>query len=158
MEMYNNMYGQYYKNPYAQPQQPMQYQPQPIYQPQTMGIQGKTVDSLEVVKAMDIPLDGSISYFPLVDGSAIVTKQLQQDGTSKTVVFRPADTVEPQIKYVTPEELKESLSKLDNSKDIAELRENIAKIDISKDVDELKEELKSLKRRMRLFADDKKEE
>ena len=94
----------------------------------------------------------------MVDGSAIVTKQLQQDGTSKTVIFRPADTAEPQIKYVTPEELKESLSKLDNSKDIAELKENIAKLDISKDVDELKEELKSLKRRMRLFADDKKEE
>ncbi len=87
-----------------------------------------------------------------------MTKQLQQDGTSKTVIFRPADTTEPQIKYVTPEELKESLSKLDNSKDIAELKDSVARMDISKDVAELKEELKSLKRRMRLFADHKKEE
>lgn len=59
---------------------------------------------------------------------------------------------------MTPEELKESLSKLDNSKDIAELKDSVARMDISKDVAELKEELKSLKRRMRLFADDKKEE
>ena len=46
-------------------------------------LNGKSVDSLDVVKAMDIPLDGSISYFPLTDGSAIVSKQLQNDGTSK---------------------------------------------------------------------------
>ena len=73
--MYNNMYNQFYRGPFVQPQT---YQPQsqPTYQPQQpVGIQGKTVDSLEVVKAMDIPLDGSISYFPLVDGSAIITKQ-----------------------------------------------------------------------------------
>lgn len=140
--MYNPMYNQFYKNPYIQPQQPA-YQPQPVYQPQqAVGIQGKTVDSLEVVKAMDIPLDGSVSYFPLIDGSAIVTKQLQQDGTSKTVIFKPVDNTEPQVKYITPEELKQELNKLDNSKEL----------------NELKEELKSLRRKMRFFVDDKKEE
>lgn len=140
--MYNNMYNQFYRGPFVQPQT-YQAQPQPTYQPQQpMGIQGKTVDSLEVVKAMDIPLDGSISYFPLVDGSAIVTKQLQQDGTSKTIIFKPVDTTEPQVKYITPEELKAEISKLDNSKEL----------------NELKEELKSLRRKMRFFVDDKKEE
>ena len=140
--MYNNMYNQFYRGPFVQPQT-YQPQPQPTYQPQQpVGIQGKTVDSLEVVKAMDIPLDGSISYFPLVDGSAIVTKQLQQDGTSKTIIFKPVDTAEPQVKYITPEELKTELSKLDNSKEL----------------NELKEELKSLRRKMRFFVDDKKEE
>lgn len=136
-----NMYNQFYRSPFIQPQPQPQYQ-QPVYQPQPTGIQGKTVDSLEVVKAMDIPLDGSISYFPLVDGSAIVTKQLQQDGTSKTVIFKPVDATEPQMKYVTPDELKERL----------------ATLDYSKEVQELKEELKNLKRKIRLFADDKKEE
>ena len=140
--MYNNMYNQFYRSPFIQPQT-YQPQPQPTYQPQQpVGIQGKTVDSLEVVKAMDIPLDGSISYFPLVDGSAIVTKQLQQDGTSKTIIFKPVDTTEPQVKYITPEELKAEISKLDNSKEL----------------NELKEELKSLRRKMRFFVDDKKEE
>lgn len=83
---------------------------------------------------------------------------MQQDGTSKTVIFKPVDVSEPQTKYVTLDELKNSISKLDNSKEIAELRESMNKLDNSKDVQELKEELKSLKRKMRLFADDKKEE
>ncbi len=141
--MYNNMYNQFYRGPYMPPQQMQAYQPQPTYQPpQPTGIQGKTVDSLEVVKAMDIPLDGSVSYFPLVDGSAIVTKQLQQDGTSKTVIFKPVDNTEPPTKYITHEDLKTELSKLDNSKEL----------------NELKEELKNLRRKMRFFVDDKKEE
>jgi len=139
------MYTPY--NPYyIQPQmnrmnQYMPPQQTPTYNPPS-GLQGKSVDSLEVVKAMDIPLDGSISYFPLVDGSAIVTKQLQQDGTSKTVIFKPVDNTETQTKYITQDDLKIALGKLDNSKEINELRD----------------ELKSLKRRMRFFVDDKKEE
>ena len=141
------MFGNY--NPYyIQPQvgrMNQQYVPQqpiqPMYNPSSL--QGKSVDSLEVVKAMDIPLDGSISYFPLIDGSAIVTKQLQQDGTSKTVIFKPVDPgAEQQVKYITPEELKAEISKLDNSKEL----------------NELKDELKSLRRKMRFFVDDKKEE
>ncbi len=144
------MFGNY--NPYyIQPQvgrMNQQYIPpqpqQPMYNPS--GLQGKSVDSLEVVKAMDIPLDGSVSYFPLIDGSAIVTKQLQQDGTSKTVIFKPVDNTEPQIKYITPEELK------------AELKTELSKLDHSKELNELKDELKSLRRKIRLFVEDKKEE
>ena len=51
-----------YNNPYyIQPQmnrmnQYIPPQPSPAYNPQS-GLQGKSVDSLEVVKAMDIPLD-----------------------------------------------------------------------------------------------------
>lgn len=89
--MFNN-FNPY--NPYYQ-QQRFQYQPQPqmynqdqqnsIYRQSTpQGLQGKVVDNIEVVKAMDIPLDGSTSYFAIADGSAIVTKQLQQDGTSNS--------------------------------------------------------------------------
>ena len=98
---YNQFYGQMQmpKMANAQPMQsvqPMQtmeqYQPQQIYK--QIGLQGKSVDSIDVVKAMDIPLDFSISYFPLTDGSAIVTKQLQTDGTSKTVVYKPIEDKE----------------------------------------------------------------
>ena len=139
-----NAYNPYYGYNKINPQFMQQYVPQQQYTTpqQPIGIQGKTVDSLEVVKAMDIPLDGSTSYFPLIDGSAIVTKQLQQDGTSKMVIFKPVDDKEPQIKYVTSEELKSELSKLDNSKELRELRD----------------ELKSLRRKMQFFVDDKKEE
>ena len=62
------------------------------------GLQGKQVDSVDVVKATDVPFDGSVSYFPLTDGSAIVTKQLQMDGTSKIVIFKPFNEQKSEIK------------------------------------------------------------
>ena len=139
---FNPYYGympQYGKTPYYM-QQSMttpQYQPQtndymqniqPNYQ-KPITLQGKSVDNIEVVKATDIPLDGSVSYFPLVDGSAIVTKKLQADGTSRMVVYKPIETQQPkQVEekeiYITEKELDEKLSKLDNT----ELKEEIEKM------------------------------
>ena len=95
--MYNNYgYNPYYPQQRYQGvdtnnQQPMMttYQ-QPMQLAKPSGLLGKSVDNIDVVKATDIPLDGSISYFPLTDGSAIVSKQLQMDGTSKMVVYKPA--------------------------------------------------------------------
>ena len=94
--MYNqfNPYNQYYNQPrYQQPIQQVQpIQPiQPLSDTKSIGLQGKLIDSIEVAKAIDINLDGSISYFPLTDGSAIITKQLQTDGTSKTIIYKPSD-------------------------------------------------------------------
>lgn len=135
--MYNN-YNPY--NPYFNYIQP---QPQPLQQfKQPIGLQGKSVDSLDVVRAIDIPLDGTISYFPLVDGSAIVTKQLQQDGTSKTMIYKPVEnenTIQP--KYITEEQLNEAIKNIDNK--------------------EIKDDIKTLKRQIRDLTDeinDKKEE
>ena len=88
------MYNNYGYNPYY-PQQKFQNIEQPNQQPMMTTYQppmqlakpttllGKAVESIDVVKATDIPLDGSISYFPLTDGSAIVSKQLQTDGTRR---------------------------------------------------------------------------
>ena len=74
----------------------------------TLGLFGKVVDSADVVKVTDIPLDGSTSYFPLTDGSAILTKKLQLDGTSKITVYKPVIEEEKPIqKYVTFDDLEE---------------------------------------------------
>jgi hypothetical protein len=138
---FNPYYGytpQYGKTPYYM-QQPMttpQYQPQATdymsqmqnaYQ-KPLALQGKTVDNIEVVKATDIPLDGSVSYFPLVDGSSIVTKQLMQDGTSRMIVYKPAET-EPKTTenkeiYVTEKQLEEKLKIFNNE----ELKQEIEKL------------------------------
>lgn len=152
--MFNNSFNPYYMQPQmqrvqpVQPMQPMDQQytqptpqpTQPIYR-QALGLQGKSVDSLDVVKAMDIPLDGSISYFPLVDGSAIVTKQLQQDGTSKTIIYRPTEDEKPEEpkkeEYVTIKQFNETMKDLDG-----------------KQFKELKEEMKSLKRQFRDLSED----
>ena len=99
------MFGTY-NNGFNQPMYMNNYQNnntlrQPIT-PSIGGLMGKVVDSADVVKVTDIPLDGSTSYFPLVDGSAILTKKLQVDGTSKIVVYKPV-VEEPKEtpKYVT---------------------------------------------------------
>lgn len=105
---YNYYTNQYIPNPYyLRPQEQMQYN-------RPSGLQGKMIDNIEVVKAIDIPLDGSTSYFPLADGSAIVSKQLQQDGTSKIIIYKPGEENKP-IKYATENDLniiKEELTNL----------------------------------------------
>ena len=131
------MYNNYGFNPYYQQRfQPMTQQ-QPVEQLSVNTavqsrslLNGKSVDSLDVVKAMDIPLDGSISYFPLTDGSAIVTKQLQMDGTSKTVVYKPIDEKNT-TKYVTSEDIEV----------------------IKKDYEDLKQEIKALEKKLKSKGD-----
>lgn len=147
------MYGQpnYYGNQYFA--QPMQYR-QPMQQPQLqqpmqtldfnkpVGLQGKSVDNIDVVKAMDIPLDGSISYFPIADGSAIITKQLQQDGTSKTLVYKLSnDNVSQETKkYITEDELNNAISKINTSdwkEEVKTIKKQIKELMI--DFDEIKD-------------------
>ena len=102
----------YWNNPYTQvPYQPMQnYQNMNRY----VNLQGRIVDSIDVVKGMEIPLDGSTSYYPLADGTAIVSKQLQSDGTSRMIVYKPMNTQE--TKYVTENDLKDIREEIENLK------------------------------------------
>lgn len=133
------MYQQY--NPYYQQRYPQNMVPTPMPEPAPQQItqpfmksmlQGKQVDSLDVVKATDVPFDGSVSYFPLTDGSAIITKQLQVDGTSKLVVFKPVNEQNDDIKYITSEDLEKALKSLN----LDELE------DIKEDIKDLKKQIK----------------
>ena len=112
MYNYNPYYGQ---QTYAQPRyQPIE--PQYLTQ-QPKGLLGKSVDSVDVVKAIDIPLDGSVSYFPLTDGSAIVTKQLQMDGTSKIMVYKPIIEQKEEVKTISYKEFEELRKEVNMVKD-----------------------------------------
>lgn len=150
---YNSYYGSYNQQP-QQIQTPRQASQ--MYKPQnSIILQGKVVDSLEVVKATDIPYDGSVSYFPLTDGSAIITKQLQQDGTSKVVVYKPIlENEKSEVKYMTEKEFKEQINEL-NGKYITEddFKEQLKNIN-SKDIKDLKEDMKALKRKVEDITDD----
>lgn len=142
--MYGNNYGfnpyfqqQKFQNNDATSQQPLltTYQ-QPMQMTKPNYLLGKSVDNIDVVKAMDIPLDGSVSYFPLTDGSAIVTKKLQSDGTSKIVVYKPTqEDKKEEIQFATLEDIQEAINDLDLS-DIQDLKD---------DVKEMKKQLKELK-------------
>ena len=152
---YMPQYGSYvpqYNNRFQQPEQQYQQYSQPSQQsypqnpqayPQVaIGLQGKLIDNAEVVKVTEIPMDGSISFFPLADGSAILTKQLQTDGTSKVVVYKPSVESEKPVetpKYVTEDKVIELIQ-----------RE-------PEEVKELKEEIRNLKRQLRDMSEDLRE-
>lgn len=147
------MYGanNYGYNPYGTyiPQRQMQ---QPLQQPlQTAensaqlfnavqscsGLKGKQVDSIDVARTIDYPLDGTASYFPLIDGSAIVVKQLGMDGAGKITVFKPVtDAKEPVQKYATIDDIESAISKID----IPDID------DIKDDIKELRQDIKDLRK------------
>ena len=89
-----NYFNQYQptQNPYmdrrAQLQQYQQSLQQPVSQSQMPAI-GKIVDSIDVVKATDIPMDGNSYYFPKADGTEVYCKQWLQNGTTRILTFKP---------------------------------------------------------------------
>ena len=83
----NPSYAAYQYNPMQRFQQP---EPQiPQMQPQFLGIQGKVVQSESAIMANDVPMDGSVAFFPMQDMSAIVAKQWDANGTIRKTVYKP---------------------------------------------------------------------
>ncbi len=134
---YNYYTNQYMPTGYQYyPTQRPQENYQPMYNRQP-ALLGKTVDNIEVVKAIDIPLDGSTSYFPMADGSAIASKQLQQDGTSRIIIYKPVEQEKTEEKYITQNDIKAKFGDFN-----------------PKDIKDIKDELKSLKKQFREIQDD----
>ena len=130
-------------NPYSQNFQPSYQQTYPqnpqTYPQASLGLQGKLVDSIEVVRAIDIPLDGSTSFFQLADGSVIVTKQLQKDGTSRTVIYKPVEQeAEKKVDYITSAEFEKRIA--ENTENFAEELKNVKRQlrDINEEIRELR--------------------
>lgn len=125
MQTYQNFYsqmsnyGQMMPNPYmdrmAQLQQYQQNLQQPIVPAQTpvsnqMSALGKMVDSIDVVKATDIPMDGNAYYFPKADGTEVYCKQWLQNGTTRILTFKPVFEDNPNNLSSNTEKLKISIS------------------------------------------------
>lgn len=92
---YMPQYGAYNYNPMASMQK---YQPQEqIQQPQvqqtmlqqTMGINGRIVQALENINANEVPMDGSMAFFPKQDLSEIYVKGWNANGTINTIIYKP---------------------------------------------------------------------
>ena len=109
---YFNQYNQM-PNPYmdrmAQLQQYQQSLQQPVSQAQMSAI-GKIVDSMDVVKATDIPMDGNSYYFPKADGTEVYCKQWLQNGTTRILTFKPVFEDNPNNVSSGAEKLKFDLS------------------------------------------------
>ena len=119
----SNYLGNYpynYANQYVPQPQPQQFISQPMapqtQQPQSLN--GKIVDSEDVVKATEVPI-GGYGIFPKADLSEIYIKSWNNNGTTSIITFKPII-----------QEVKESQTVEDNSLKIIE-RLNVldAKID-----------------------------
>lgn len=109
-------YQQYGYNPYFQQPRIQQPQIEPVqnvnqFQQQLpSGINGRVVQSVEMITANDVPMDGSAAFFPMQDMSAILAKSWNADGTIKTVIFKPINENVLQNEIQNKENLKFDLS------------------------------------------------
>lgn len=110
MQQYQNpnFYGQQFMqpqfNPYMQRMENLQQFQQSLQQPmvsaQMSGANqfnpfGKIVESMDVVKVTDIPMDGNMYYFPQADGQAIYGKKFLPNGQTQILAFKPVLESEP---------------------------------------------------------------
>lgn len=114
----NNMYAQP-NNPYGDRMNFLQNYQQSLQQPvagtqmslvNQMSALGKMVDSIDVVKATDIPMDGNAYYFPKADGTEVYCKQWLQNGTTRILTFKPVSEDNPSNLSSDTEKLKISIS------------------------------------------------
>lgn len=97
-------------NPYLQRMENLQQfqqtiNPAPV-QP-TFTAMGKMVESIDMVKATDIPMDGSTYYFPKADGSMVFAKRWLPNGTTEVTSYKPyLEENEPKPSNVSSEDIK----------------------------------------------------
>ena len=105
-----NSYVPQYQS-YQQAYNPMQ-NIQRFQQPDQMqqGIFGKVVQSQDSIVANDVPMNGSVAFFPKSDLSEIYAKQWSADGTISTMVFKPIQNDNPNKLSQDTEKLKIGLS------------------------------------------------
>lgn len=96
-------YGQFYppmgsqmgypiQNNFPERQIPQFQMPQPVTQPVNplaSQFQGKIVDSIDSVKATDIPMDGNSYYFPKADGTEVYSKRWLPNGRTEVITYTP---------------------------------------------------------------------
>lgn len=95
-----------YGNPYGYQQIPISPVAVPLSTPRETTpppMNGKVVASPEDIRPNDIPMDGSVSFFPLKDGTTIYAKQWTGNGTIATAVYK-LDVPPQEPKQPTAEE------------------------------------------------------
>ena len=101
-----NYYAQYQQqfNPYMQRMENLQQFQQALQPTNQIPAIGKVVESMDIVKVTDIPMDGNMYYFPKADGTEIYSKQFMPNGQTRILTFKPL--LESKPNNSTPEEEK----------------------------------------------------
>lgn len=110
MNYYNQNY--YPNNPYNNFQIPQPTQ----NNNQMQTICGKMVDSVEVVKASEVPI-GSYGVFPKADFSELYVKTWNNDGTTRIISFKPFEQKSESESIISRlDELEKKVNELNNKK------------------------------------------
>ena len=134
MSNYNYGYQQPQFNPYMQRMENLQQFQQAIQQPiqnQQFAPIGKIVESMDIVKVTDIPMDGNVYYFPKADGTEIYSKQFMPNGQTRILAFKPILEDNPNI--LSSEQEKSLYEALNNvlvgiQEDVKALNDKVDKI------------------------------
>ena len=139
-------------NPYMQPQNPymdrmnfLQNYQQNLQQPlvptsmsganqqampqQIAGINGRIVQAVENINANEVPMDGSVAFFPKQDLTEIYAKSWNADGTIRTLTFKPVLNDKTDILSGDTEKLEFDLSEKATEGIMAKLHELSEKIE-----------------------------
>ena len=137
---YFTQYQQPQMNPYIQRMENLQQFQQTLQQPvvptQMSGANqfnpfGKLVESMDIVKVTDIPMDGNMYYFPQADGQAIYGKKFLPNGQTQILTFKPIlddspDTLSSKDEKINFDTLNEFLVGIQN--EVRNLSDKIDKI------------------------------
>ena len=139
-------------NPYMQPQNPymdrmnfLQNYQQNLQQPlvptsmsganqqampqQIAGINGRIVQAVENINDNEVPMDGSVAFFPKQDLTEIYAKSWNADGTIRTLTFKPVLNDKTDVLSGDTEKLEFDLSEKATEGIMAKLNELSEKIE-----------------------------
>ena len=139
-------------NPYMQPQNPymdrmnfLQNYQQNLQQPlvptsmsganqqampqQIVGINGRIVQAVETINPNEVPMDGSVAFFPKQDLTEIYAKSWNADGTIRTLTFKPVLNDKTDVLSGDTEKLEFDLSEKATEGIMAKLNELSEKIE-----------------------------
>lgn len=91
---------------YNQPASVQQYQQPPYMQQAAQRINGRVVQSADMITANDVPMDGSVAFFPTQDLSEIYAKSWDANGKIVTRLFKPVSDSYPSNPTQDTEKLK----------------------------------------------------
>lgn len=76
------------------------------------GIAGRIVASADDIAPNEVPMDGTLAFFPASDGSSIFARAWQRDGTIATIRYVPERREEDEAVVVGPtlDDVMQSLS------------------------------------------------
>ena len=107
-------------------------QPQPQYQmpqyqiPQQNQFNSKIVDSIDIVKVTDIPMDGNTYFFPKADGTEVYSKRWLSNGSTEINTYAKVDINQIEdTKNKFEETLMDKLNSIDER--IEKLEKNLSK-------------------------------